>query len=56
MIVRAVVGLIIAGVLLWGAMQLPLDPTIKVIIRVVVIIALVFWLLSAFGLWHGALP
>ncbi len=40
------VVLIVAGLLLWGVQQLPIDATIVRIIRAVVIVALVFWLLS----------
>lgn len=56
MIVSILVALVVCGLLLWAAMQLPLDPAIKGIIRVVVIVLLVLWLLRAFGLWHGGLP
>lgn len=56
MIVNVIVALIIFGVLLWGVMQLPLDPMIKTIIRVVAVVCLVLWLLKAFGLWSGGLP
>jgi hypothetical protein len=56
MIISILVALIIAGLLLWAAMQLPLDPTIKQLIRVVVIVVLVLWLLKAFGLWSGGFP
>lgn len=37
--------LIIVGVVLWLIAQLPLDPSIQVIIRGVVIIVVVLWLL-----------
>lgn len=56
MIVSIIVVLIVAGVLLWAAMQLPIDPAFKNIIRVVVIVAAVLWLLKVAGLWSGALP
>lgn len=56
MIVHVIVGLVIAGLILWAVMQLPLDPMIRTIIRVVVVVALVLWLLKAFGLWTGGLP
>jgi hypothetical protein len=47
---------VICGLLLWAVMQLPLDPMIRTIIRVVVVVLLVLWLLRAFGLWNGGLP
>lgn len=56
MLVSILVVLIVAGVLLWAVMQLPLDPAIKAVARVVVIVAVVLWLLKAFGLWTGHLP
>jgi hypothetical protein len=56
MIVSAVVGLVIAGLVLWAISQFPLDATIVRLIRVVVVVAVVLWLLRSFGLWHGGLP
>ena len=40
-------ALAIAGVLLWGVEQLPIDAVIKTIIRVVVIVILVIWVIYA---------
>ena len=49
--IQLVVVLIVIGLLLWVVeTQLPLDPTIKRIIHVVVIVAVVLWLLAAVGL------
>ena len=46
-----VVLLIVIGILLWLVeTHIPLDPTIKKIIRVVVIIAVCIFLLQVFGL------
>jgi len=47
-----VVVLIIIGVLLWlfNAKVTMIDPTIKQIINIVVVIAVVIWLLKVFGL------
>lgn len=56
MLVSILVVIIVAGVLLWGLTQLPLDPAIKSVARVVVIVAVVLWVLKAFGLWNGQLP
>jgi hypothetical protein len=40
--------------LLWLAnTYIPMDPTIKKIINIVVIIAVVLWLLSVFGVFAG---
>jgi hypothetical protein len=56
MIVSILVALIVCGVLLWAVMQLPIDPVIKNIARVVVVVLLVLWLLRVLGLWGGHLP
>lgn len=53
-IIAILVVLIIVGVVLWGVGQLPLDPMIKTIIRVVAVIFVLLWLLQAFGLLSGS--
>lgn len=46
-----VITLIVVGVLLWLVnVYIPMDGTIKKILNVVVIIAVVLWLLQAFGI------
>ncbi len=46
-----VVTLIVVGVLLWLVnTYIPMDGKIKRILNIVVVIAVVLWLLSAFGL------
>jgi hypothetical protein len=52
-LIGILVVIVIVGVLLWGAGQLPMDPTVRRILQVVVILVLVLWLLQAFGLLHG---
>jgi len=43
----------VVGVLLWLAnTYLPMARPIKIILNAVVVIALVVWLLHAFGVWH----
>jgi hypothetical protein len=45
-----VITLIVVGVLLWAVnTYIPMDPKIKTILNVVVVIAVVLWLLQAFG-------
>jgi hypothetical protein len=45
-----IVTLIVAGVLLWLVnTYIPMDGKIKRILNVVVVVAVVLWLLSAFG-------
>lgn len=46
--ISLLVALIIFGVILWGVDQLPLDTTVRTIIRVVAIVALVIWVARAF--------
>lgn len=49
--ISLIVVLVVVGVVLWLVeTQLPMDPAVKTIIRVVVILAVCLWLLSAFGI------
>jgi type IV secretory pathway TrbL component len=49
-LISLVVTLIVIGVLLWAVnTYIPMDPTIKKIINIVIVIAVVLWLLAAFG-------
>ena len=49
-LISLVIVLIVVGVLLWAAnTYIPMDPKIKSIMNIVVVIAVVLWLLSAFG-------
>jgi hypothetical protein len=48
--ISLIVTLVVAGILLWIVNSLmPMDGKIKQILNVVVVICVVFWLLSAFG-------
>jgi hypothetical protein len=50
-LISLVVLLIVIGILLWLVeTQLPIDPTIKKIIRILVIIVVCIFLLQVFGL------
>ncbi len=52
-LVEIVVVLIVVGVLLWLVnTYIPMAGPIKSLLNAVVVIALVVWLLKAFGLWH----
>ena len=51
-LISLVVALLIVGVVLWAITQIPLDPTIRQIIRVLVIVFALFYCLRALGLWH----
>ncbi|MFZ1413513.1 MAG: Thivi_2564 family membrane protein [Defluviicoccus sp.] len=49
-LISLVIVLIVVGVLLWAAnTYIPMDSKIKTIMNIVVVIAVVLWLLSAFG-------
>lgn len=49
-LINLVVTLIVVGVLLWLVnVYIPMDAKIKRILNIVVVIAVVLWLLAAFG-------
>jgi len=53
-LIQIIVVLIVIGVLLYIVESLlPIDPTIKQIIRVVILLAVVIWLLALVGLLPG---
>jgi hypothetical protein len=53
-LVQVVVILIVAGVLLWLVNSyIPMQATMKKILNAVVVIAVVLWLLSVFGLFDS---
>ncbi len=47
-LIQLLVVLVVLGLALWALDQLPIDATIKQIIRVVVIVLIILWLLSVF--------
>jgi len=50
-LISVIVLLIVIGVLLWLIeTEIPMNPTIKKIIRILVIVVTCIWLLSLFGL------
>jgi hypothetical protein len=49
-LISIIVTLIVIGLLLYLIGLIPMDGTIKQIIRVVIIIAVIIWLLQSFGL------
>ena len=53
-LIQIVVALCVVGLLLWVITQIPMDPTIARIIRVVVIVAVCIWLLSLLIGWGGS--
>lgn len=53
-LVSLVIVLVLVGVLLWAAnTYIPMDPKIKQILNIVVVIAVVLWLLNVFGVLAG---
>lgn len=53
-LINLVIILIVVGVLLWAVNNyIPMDSKIKSILNVVVVIAVVFWLLSVFGVLNS---
>ena len=51
MLIETIIILIVVGVLLWLINnKLPMDGTIKSIINIVVVIAVIVWLLRIFGI------
>ena len=49
-LISIIVALVVVGLVLYLIGMIPMDGTIKQIIRVVVLIAVVVWLLQTFGL------
>jgi len=47
-IIQIIAILAVLGVVIWGVTQLPIDPTIQRLIRVVAIVAVCLWLLTLF--------
>lgn len=54
--IGVVMVLVVIGVCLYLLQQIPMDPVILTIIRVVVLLAVVVWIIQAFGLLAGPLP
>ena len=54
-LISLIVTLLVVGVLLWLVNNnIPMDPKIKSILNIVVVICVVLWLLSAFGVLNLA--
>jgi len=54
-LISLIVGLVVVGLVLWVLGQIPIDPAIQRIIRVVIIVCVVLWLLSVLLGWGGGL-
>lgn len=56
-IVSLLITLAVFGVLLYIITLIPMDGTVKKIITVIAILAIVLWLLQGFGIYHfGTVP
>jgi predicted secreted protein len=55
-LIQIVIGLVIVGLVLWAVQQIPMDPAIARIIRVVIIVCVVVWLLYYLASFLGGLP
>lgn len=51
--IELLVALIIIGVVLYLIELIPMDGTVKTIIRVLAILFMVLYLLQLLGVWHG---
>jgi len=50
-LIQLIIALVVVGVILWVINSyIPMQPTIKKILNVVVIVVVIIWLLSVFGL------
>ena len=53
-LIQLIIVLVVMGVLLWAINQyVPMQPPIKTILNIVVIIVICLWLLAAFGILSG---
>lgn len=52
-LIQIIIALCIVGLVLWVVSQIPMDPTMAKIIRVVVIVFVCLWLLSLLSGWGG---
>jgi len=51
-ILALIIGLVLLGVLMWAInAYIPMQPTIKKILNVAVVIAVILFLLYVFGIW-----
>ncbi len=54
--IALIVTLLVIGMLLYLIEQLPMDPAIRTIIRLVVLLCVVLYVLSAFGVFDVPVP
>ena len=55
MLISVIITLILVGLLMYVVdLLIPMDATIRKIIRIVVLVAVCLWLLQVFGIWSSA--
>lgn len=55
-LIQLIIVLVVVGVILWAInTYVPMQPPIKMILNIVVILVLCLWILSAFGILSGPL-
>lgn len=55
-LITVIITLVVVGLILWLINRyIPMASSIKSILNVVVIIAVIIWLLKVFGIWGGNL-
>ena len=55
--IQLIVGLVVVGLILYLVeTYIPMDPVIRTVIRVVVVLCVILWLLSAFGMIDMPVP
>jgi hypothetical protein len=53
-VIQTIITLVIIGFVFWLIDKfIPMAEPIRTVVRVVMVIVLALWLLSAFGIWHG---
>lgn len=53
-ILTIILVIVLVGVLLWALNSfVPMDPKVRSILNIVVVLLLIIWLLQGFGLLHG---
>ena len=51
-LLSVLIAIVVVGVVLWAVnTYVPLDPKIRRILNIVIVLVLVIWLLKAFGVW-----
>jgi len=57
MLISVIITLLVIGLLMYLVdLLIPMDATIRQVIRIIVLVAVCIWLLQVFGIWNGHLP